>query len=115
MHQAIARKLVLRLESPLASHKIGEIIEDYLLKLAESLSINGIVPGHIKVFIVEKENYAKFSCTKPGKVTIQKSPSWDTAVFYKPELSYNVIVFGMPKDEVIRIVNLHLKYFPILL
>ncbi|KUO53555.1 MAG: hypothetical protein APF76_12160 [Desulfitibacter sp. BRH_c19] len=109
MHQAVANKIVLKLQPPLKSDDLANAMIEFLQNLAESLSIKGIIAGHIKVLIAEDGNYATFSCTKPGKVTKQISPSWDTAVFYEPEFSYNVIVYGISKDELANKVNKNIE------
>lgn len=101
LHEAIVSRTVeLRPTRPLHAGKIEEMVSGLLLNLAERLSIRGVVPGHIKAFVTEGESYAAFSCTKPGKVVTRASKDWSGAVFARPSLSLNVVVYGPPKKEV---------------
>ncbi|HHW40914.1 MAG TPA: hypothetical protein GXX19_07175 [Syntrophomonadaceae bacterium] len=106
MHEAaVSRTVELRPPHPLSAGELEGIVSRLLLRLAEGLSIKGVVPGHIKAFVAEGEPYAAFSCTKPGKVVTRASKDWSGSVFLKPSLSLNVVVFGPAKDEVENLVE----------
>ncbi len=106
MHEAaVSRTMELKPSRPMSAEEVEKIVSRLLLRLAEGLSIRGVVPGHIKAFVTEGEPYAAFSCTKPGKVVTRASKDWSGAVFLKPSLSLNVVVFGPAKDVVQNLVE----------
>ncbi|MEW6624844.1 MAG: hypothetical protein AB1420_17255 [Bacillota bacterium] len=108
MHESVAQKLIIKLQPPLSSEKLADAVSDFIAKVADDLNLKGIIPGHIKVLIAENDVYAAFSCTKPGKIIKQTSASWDLAALHEPSFSYNIVIFGIPKEKVINTVKLHL-------
>ncbi|ATW24741.1 hypothetical protein DCMF_08100 [Candidatus Formimonas warabiya] len=80
-----------------------------LLELAEICSMKGIVPGHIKALIREKDAYALLSCTRAGNVNVKNSPAWREALLEHPELNLNVILADSPLDHVETLVERKLK------
>jgi len=104
-HQAVAKELTLNLNQPLAAQDFYQIIAGLLQELGQRLNIRGIIPGHLKVLVVENDVFAAYSCTMPGKITDRVSPGWHDFLFFHPRLYLNVVLVEIPLEKVHEIVN----------
>ncbi len=109
MPHVVSRKIVLDLQRPWSGRELGRAVGDLLQRLAEGLSIRGVVPGHIKALVSEGEVYAAFNCTCPGEVRITPSRGWEDALLFSPLFSLSVAVVGLPGGEVVRRVDARLE------
>lgn len=106
MQEAVVRTVRLDLHPAWPAEELGRKVDGLLLRLAEKFSIKGIVPGHIKALVSEGEQYAVFSCTRPGRVVRKPSAQWVEAVFQHPQITLNVVLVNdRPVAEVERQVD----------
>ncbi|MGB9660752.1 MAG: hypothetical protein ACPL5F_01880 [Moorellaceae bacterium] len=97
--QSIARRIKLATEGGLRGSLLCQTLKNALLKLAEEVSVQGVVVGHIKVLLTEGENFALLSCTRPSRVEIQASENMDTAMLREPVLHLAAIVANFPEEK----------------
>lgn len=107
--KAVAREVELELQHPLSLDEMGELVEKFLLTLADDFNIKGIVPGHLKALVMEDQRYTAFSCTKPGAVTRQMERAGGIEAFFRPRLLINAVIVGIPEEKVETRVDQRLK------
>jgi hypothetical protein len=90
---------------PLEASGISAIVSRLFLRLADDLSVEGIVPGHIKALLGDGDLYAVMSCTRPGKVIFQASERWNRATVTNLQLTVEIIVLTIPQDKVSAVVQ----------
>ena len=105
MSESVSRAITLAFEPPLEASSISEAVSQLLLKLADGLSVEGIVPGHIKALLRDGDLYAILSCTRPGKVVLRASEQWNTATVKNLQLTIEVIVLTIAQDRVAALVE----------
>lgn len=111
-HQAVAKELILDLPEPWPAGRFAAGIESFLLCLAADLSLTGIIPGHIKAMVIAGDNYANFSCTKPGQVTADYSAQWPDSIISRPRLILNVVVMGLAEGAATAAVDKYRSLLP---
>lgn len=92
MQEAVVRTARLDLHPSWPAEELGRKVDSLLLRLADRFSIKEIVPGHIKALVSEGDQYAVFSCTRPGRVARKSSAQWAEAVFQHPQINLNVVL-----------------------
>ncbi|MGD0152728.1 MAG: hypothetical protein ABSC17_03040 [Thermacetogeniaceae bacterium] len=102
--EAVSRTASLAFVPPLAAVSICELVSCLLLKLADGLQVEGIVPGHIKVLLRDDGQYAMLSCTRPGRVSLRSSTGWNEAFVAGLQVNLNVIVYAVLHDQVSSLV-----------
>jgi hypothetical protein len=105
MSEGVSRAISLVFAQPLEASGIGEMVSRLLLRLADGLSIEEIVPGHIKALLRDGELYAVMSCTRPGKVILQATEKWSGATVTNLQLTVEVIVLTIPPEKVSAVVQ----------
>ncbi len=105
MSEGVSRTISLVFAQPLKASGIGEIASRLLLKLADGLSVEGIVPGHIKALLGDGDLHAVMSCTRPGKVIFQAAEKWNGATVTNLQLTIEVIVLAIPQEKVSAVVQ----------
>jgi hypothetical protein len=100
MSEGVSRETSLVFAQPVEAGVIGEAVARLLLKLADGLSIAGIVPGHIKALLGDGDLHAVMSCTRPGKVIMQATENWSGAAVTGLWLAVEVIVPAVPQEQV---------------
>ncbi|MDN5292783.1 MAG: hypothetical protein PWQ91_1498 [Eubacteriales bacterium] len=102
---AVAREIQLKFNNPLRGERLIDDLKDLILKVADAISIRGIIPGHIKAFVVEGDFYSALNCTRPGKVEIEYSEDFATSELRAPQLSLVAVISLIPKEQVANVID----------
>lgn len=75
-------------------------VSDLLICIAEKVSVNDVVPGHIKAVVTGKEGYVSFNCTKPGVVVRHSSFDAEAIIPTNALIHVEVILIGFSKENI---------------
>ena len=98
MHNSASITLTFKESAATSPGGLLESVSDLLICIAEKVSVNDVVPGHIKAVVTGKEGYVSFNCTRPG-VVLRHSSIEDEAIIPTNALIHvEVILIGFSKE-----------------
>lgn len=100
MHNSVSITVSFRENTTASQDEMLNSISDLLMCIADKVSINEVVPGHIKAVITGKEGYISYNCTRPGVVNRRVSNGTKVIVPTNPLVHLEIILIGFSKEQI---------------